>query len=320
MNLLNIYPRKLREVYKKNIINSGIKLPPEKYHNKITIISLIITILFGTIFSFMKVNLFYCLGVLIATNIFFYFKISLKASNRIKKMEKVFPDVLLLMASNLRSGITIDRAFLLSARPEFDPLDKEILKTGKEIATGKEVLEALRIMSKKIGSEKISKVVSLIISGLRGGGKISNLLEETARNMKQKEILERKTASSILMYVIFIFFAVGIGAPLLFGLGTVLVDVIISLTSRLPDMSASQMNMPLTFSEVSISPRFILFFSIAFMTITNLISSLIMGLVNKGEGKEGLKYFIPLMGISLTIFFIIRMFLSKVLLDVINNV
>ena len=73
-------------------------------------------------------------------------------------------------------------------------------------------------MSDRIDSEKISKVITLIISGLKAGGNISDLLEQTSKNMKEKEIIEKKAASSILMYVIFIFFAVGIGAPLLFGL------------------------------------------------------------------------------------------------------
>jgi len=232
-------------------------------------------------------------------------------------MELIFPDVISLMASNLRSGITADRAFLLSARPEFSPLDKEILKTGKEIATGKEIIHAFKKLSDRIDSEKISKIITLIVSGLKAGGNISDLLEQTSKNMKEKEIIEKKAASSILMYVIFIFFAVGVGAPLLFGLSSILVEIVIQLTSRMPDVGSSQMNLPFTFSTVSISVNFVIYFSLIFIIVTDLISSVVIGLVNKGEGKAGLKFFLPLVAVSLTIFFAIRILLSNTLVKII---
>jgi len=320
MNTLKFYPKKLREAYEKNIKSSGSKLAPEKYHNGKFIFSIIITIIFLIAFYFLKIKLLYSILVFFFFNIFFYFRISLVASARIKKMEKIFPDVISLMASNLRSGITVDRAFLLAAREEFAPLDEEILKTGKEIATGKDILYAFQKMSERIGSEKISKVIMLITSGLKAGGNISNLLEQTAANMKEKEVVEKKAASSILMYVIFIFFAVGIGAPVLFGLSSVLVEVVISITSMIPATESSQMDLPFTFSNVAISTNFVVYFSVIFIIITNLISSLVIGLVNKGEEKAGLRLFIPLVVISMTIFFIIRILLSKVLLEAISIV
>jgi len=105
------------------------KLSPEKYHNFVFTISFIAAIICSSLFYFLKINMAYSLLVFILMNIFFYFRVSLMASARIKKMENVFPDVISLMASNLRSGITVDMAFLLSARPEFKPLDEEILKS-----------------------------------------------------------------------------------------------------------------------------------------------------------------------------------------------
>src|SRR3990167_8745149 len=112
-----------------------------------------------------------------------YLKEYFKTSARIKKIEDVFPDFLQLMASNLRAGMTIDRAMLLSARPEFAPLDSEILNVGKDITTGKSVESALLGMSKRIKSEKIDKTIFLIISGIRAGGNLAILLEQTASGL-----------------------------------------------------------------------------------------------------------------------------------------
>ncbi len=319
MNILRLYPEKIRKIYVKNIKNSGVGRAPEDYNNFVIKFSIISSVFSLVAFYFLEINLFYSILVFFLLNIFFHFRISLKSSARKKRMEEIFPDVISLMASNLRSGITVDRAFLLSARPEFAPLDKEILETGKEITTGKDVVYALEKMMERIDSEKISKIILLIISGLKAGGNISSLLEETSRNMKEKAIIEKKAASNITMYVIFIFFAVSIGAPLLFGLSSVLVSIVLELTSRMPPPDALGSQVPFTFSSVSISPRFVLYFSLLFILVTDLISSLVIGLVNKGEGKAGLRYFIPLVLISFSVFFVIKSVLSKVLLKTISS-
>lgn len=310
MNTLNLYPRRLRKNYEKNIRNAGISYA-ERYHNIILRNVLIITFLSLLVFFFLHLSMLYSLLVFVLANLFFYFKVSLQASTRIKKMEQIFPDVISLMASNLRSGITIDRSFLLSARPEFAPLDQEIFKTGKDIATGKDVVYALKNMAERIDSEKITKTTMLIISGIKAGGNISDLLEQTSSNMKEKEFIEKRAVSSILMYVIFIFFAVGVGAPVLFSLSSVLVEIITKLVSNVPIESVSQMQLPVTFSKLSFSPNFVIYFSVIFIIFSDLISSLVMGLVNKGEGKAGLRFFIPLVALSLGVFFILRIVLGR---------
>lgn len=318
MNTLKIYPKPLRQIYVRNMRQAGILLSPEKYSNSIFRICLILAGIVLIITTIFQASFFYPLIVFIVLQIFFLFRLSLKASARIKKMEITFPEVISLMASNLRSGITIDTSFLLSARPEFDPLDKEILEAGKEISTGKDIVFALKSMSDRIGSEKISKVILLIISGLRAGGNISDLLEETAKNMREKEVLEKKTASTTLMYVIFIFFAVSVGAPALFGLSSVLVEIIINLASKMPDLSNVQTTMPFTLTQVSISLNFVIYFSLLFITVTDFISCFVIGLVSKGEGKAGLKFFIPILVISMTLFFAIRQILSGLILNTLN--
>ena len=310
MNTLKFYPKVFREKYAKIIDKSGEKHSPERYHNRIVIATLVFSILSIILFYYLKINLVFSFLVFILLNIFFYFRVSLKATARIKKMEKVFPDVISLMSSNLRAGITIDRSFLLSARPEFSPLDQEILKAGKEVSTGKDIVMAFNEMSKRIGSEKISKVIILINSGLRSGGNISDLLEQTSANMKEKEFIEKRAASSILMYVIFIFFAVGVGAPVLFSLSTIIVDVVINISSKVPVAENASYSLPFAFSQVAISPGFIISFALIFIIVTDFISCIVIGLVNKGDGKSGLKYFIPLVLFSLIIFFTIRILIS----------
>ena len=247
-------------------------------------------------------------GILIVIFIFITLRKKLKIYQDLKKMEDSFPDFIQLMSSNLRAGMTTDKALLLSSRKEFYPLDTEILKLGKEIITGKEIDLALQTMSLRINSEKIKRTLNLIISGIRSGGNLATLLEQTAANMRERNFIEKRSASNVLMYVIFIFFAVAIGAPVLFGLSAVLVEVLTNLFANIPAIETST-QVPFTLSKISISIDFITYFSIVFIVVTDILASLVIGLVNKGEEKEGLKYMIPLIIISLVSFFIVRFML-----------
>lgn len=241
-----------------------------------------------------------------------YLRIKLKENRKIKGMEDAFPDFLQLMASNLRAGMTIDKAILLSSRPEFAHLDKEILNVGKDIATGKSIETALLDTSKRIKSKKIEKTILLIISGIKAGGNLAILLEETSRNMREREFVEKRAVSNVLMYIIFIFIAVSVGAPLLFSLSSILVETLITLLSGLPSIEAST-NMPFTLSSVSFSINFIKYFSLVFIIVIDILASFVLGLVTKGDEKEGLRFLIPMLAISIIIFFLIRIILRGVM-------
>ncbi|NPE26917.1 hypothetical protein HNV12_02855 [Methanococcoides sp. SA1] len=237
---------------------------------------------------------------------------SLKESARMKKIENVFPDFLQLVSSNLRAGMTVDKAMLLSARPEFAPLDKEILQSSKDISTGKPIGIALKAMSKRIGSEKIEKTLLIILSGIRAGGNLAILLEETSRSMRQRIFVEKKAASQVLMYTIFIFLAVSIFAPGLFSLSGVLVDTMTNLMGGVSPDSLPQ-NVPISFSSVNISTTFIYYFSLLFIVVMDVMAALVLGLVSKGDEKEGLRYLPIMLILSLIVFFSLAKILAGVM-------
>jgi archaeal flagellar protein FlaJ len=282
----------------------------------------IIAIIFGLITS--SITLFMNPNLILPPIIFFItmlvvlvydrFAKVLKNSSRIKKLEDVFPDFLQLMASNLRAGMTIDKSMLLSARPEFAPLDQEIFTTGKDITTGRSIEQALYDMGKRIKSEKIEKTIILINSGIRAGGNLAILLEETSVNMREKNFVEKKAASSVGMYVIFIFLAVSMFAPILFSLSTVLVEVLSKILSSIPDTPANT-SMPFTMSKVDVSVEFIKYFALSFMVTIDFLASLVLGLVSKGDEKQGLKYFTPILVVSIIVFFVARIFILGLLSD-----
>ena len=249
------------------------------------------------------------LFVFLLLNVYYYVMEKLRESARIRKIEDVFPDFIELMASNLRAGMTIDSALLLSSRKEFSPLDEEIIILGKDVITGKEIDQALKALALRINSDKITKTVSVINSGIRSGGNLAILLEQTAINMRERSFVEKRASSNVLMYVIFIFFAVAAGAPALFSLSSVLVEVLTNIVGNLPEIEVT--NIPFTLTKISISPEFVTYFSLAFIVTIDILSSLLLGLVNKGDEKSGIKYIFPILTVSIVVYFSLRTFLIK---------
>ncbi|MBT3691384.1 hypothetical protein HOE04_03430 [archaeon] len=293
----------MKKKIRKN--NSAIK--------KVVFIAILLGIIVGIItLYFYKTLLLSTISTLITiivTIIFYIVRKNLKKTTRIKKVEEVFPDFLQLMSSNLRAGMTIDRAILLSSRPEFAPLDTEILQTGKDLTTGKNVETSLLDMSKRLNSERIHKTILLINSGIRAGGDLAILLEQTAVSMRERKFVEKKAASSVLMYVIFIFLAVSIFSPILFSLSTVLVEVLTNILAGLPAVDAS-VNMPFTLSKINVSISFIKYFSIIFMITIDIFASMVLGLVGKGDEKQGLKHLPIILVMSISVYFLARVFLA----------
>ena len=69
------------------------------------------------------------------------------------------------------------------------------------------------------------------------------------------------------------------------------------------DTSSLPQNIPISFSSVNISVEFIHYFSILFIIVMDVMAALVLGLVSKGDEKEGLRYLPVMLILSLGIFF-----------------
>lgn len=281
-------------------------------------LALVIGLIAQFIYSTLIISLLASVGSLIVFFLYRYFSKVLKDGARIKKIEEVFPDFVQLMASNLRAGMTVNRAMLLSAREEFAPLDKEILRVGKDITTGRDLEVSLIDMADRIGSVKIRKTINIIISGLRAGGNLALILEDISSNIRERDYVEKKAASNVSMYVIFIFIAVTVASPVLFGLSNVLVEVMKTVLGGISVPESSTASMPITFSKIALPIDFLFYFSILFMLVTNLLTSLVLGIIKSGQEKEGLKYFLPISAVGISIFFVVKMVVSQILATIIG--
>lgn len=318
--LSKFYPRGLFSNYKKLLDYANIRIDPAKFIGFVILFGFLLG--WAVAFPSAKLfewNLFLTFIItFIAFEVFVYMWLLLSVEAKAKFIEKALPDALQLMSSNLRAGLTPERALLLSARPEFGPLTEEINRAGKEVAVGKDIDEALMGIAKRVKSEKIEKTFMLIVTGIRAGGELASLLDHTARNLRDQDFVDQKIRSSVRMYVIFIFAAVGLGAPLLYGLSSFLVEVLTSILGNVEIPQTTSMNLPVNIAKVSVGADFVLNYVIVALVVTALLGSMALGLINKGEEKQGLKYAPLLIAMALVVFFLIRFFIDSVLSGLFN--
>jgi Flp pilus assembly protein TadB len=305
-----LFPRVYRKRIEEMILSSGMKTTSEKYINKSFLISVIVAFLLSLFIKVYALPIF--IGVFIGMFFMFNAWLILAIDKRKNFVEKVLPDALELMAANIRAGFIPSKALILSARPEFGPLAEAIKKSGKEIMTGKSLSEGLKEIPKYIRSEVLKNTVKLISEGSTAGGQLVALLEENAMDIRRKHAIQKEVKANIMMYSIFIVFAGIIGAPILYALS-------IHLITTLSMFSASQTTIPSTFSQsvpffgmnIEISPDFLLGFSIASILITAFFSGIIIGLIDTGRERGGLKYVPIFIAVSLLIFFGARFFITN---------
>jgi pilus assembly protein TadC len=203
---------------------------------------------------------------------------------------------------------------LLSTRPEFGALTKELNLVGKQITMGKGITEALSEMVNRVKGKTFSKTMQLIISGIRSGGELAVLLDKTARDLIQKKLVTKKIKTNINLYVIFIFVAIGVGGPLLFGLSSYLIGILTEILNKVAIPKSPGVNLPFKISTVpTLDQAFVMQYSVAFLVTSVILGSLVLGLINKGKEKEGIKYILPLMAIALALFFIVRVVVKNLL-------
>ena len=254
-------------------------------------------------------------GVFLVFEAMIYSLLIVTVNSKIALIEEILPDFLNIVASNIRSGFTHDRALLLSAKNEFGPLTKEINRAAKELVAGKQLTDALIDMTGRIKSETFSKTMRLIVQGLNSGGNFAELLESTALDIRRFGAIRKEIAATVMVYQLFLFGAAAIGAPLLYGVANFLIKIVANMRERIGTQITPEAGTYLPFFKqgVSISPGTVFLFSIIAIIVTAFFSSLAGGVISKGKESEGLQYVPILVAVSLGLFFAIGFLLENLI-------
>jgi len=231
----------------------------------------------------------------------FYAVLDLHIFKRTKSMEEMLPDFLQLTATNVRAGMTIDKALWLAIRPRFGILATEIETVAKEVMSGEELADSLKKFSNKYDSDILKKSMNLLIEGINSGSEIGDLLTRIAQNIQEVRTIRKEMAANVTSYAIFITFAAVVAAPILLALAKQLIIIITQLVSGIGTLPRHSM---LSVTSVGVSTKDFHIFAMVTASITAFCSALIVSIIKKGNVKEGLRY-IPTFIISSLVIYLI---------------
>jgi hypothetical protein len=318
-----LLPKAIRLWASKEIIYAGMNAKPEELLGFLVCSSTsLASVSFLICFYLLNLGLAYSLAYFLIIGIvlfgFSLFWISNIADSRGNAVEKILPDALELIASNIKSGLTTERAIFVSARPEFGALSIEFKETSKKILVGERIEKALLGIALNIKSKVLERTVWLIAEGIKNGGQISNLLIQLSNDLREENALKAEVNANVSMYVMLIFFSAAFGAPMLFGISSFIVGVMGEQTGnihinqgQIQEYSSRSPALSLVGIPTStISENFIVLFSVIVLIITSIFSSMILGIITSGSEKNGAKFLPVLFVVSLVLFFIVRTMLK----------
>lgn len=227
------------------------------------------------------------------------------ADSRANEVERLLPDALNLISSNIEGGMSPYNAILSAARPELGVLEYELKFASTRTMAGVPFHQALYEMSTRIRSVVFKRTVTLLVTGLRSGGDTIKLMRDLSLDLREYRQAKRAVSTTVMSNTIFIFLATAFGAPVLFSLSMVLLTVLTQMGAQftMEEMSALPIPMvvvsPATLGEMRI-------FAVFMIALSCLSSAAIVSLIETGEMKHGIKTAIPMMAIGLFLFQIIQ--------------
>lgn len=318
-------PKDYKKWIEQYLTYAGFKIPPETYVGFTVLYALSISYA-SILFPFMGLlPMEYMAGLFFLTGSFFvivmHVILIMGSDSRVRKVEEILPDMLRLLAANIRSGLTIDKALLVSARPEFGSLEKELKIASKETLSGITIDNALFQISDTFNSRLLNRSVELLSEGLKRGGDLAKLLESLSDDIRQIKTLKKEVNAMVMMYVIFIFFAVGIGAPLLYAISGFLVTTmgkigeLIDVEDVLPEIQGS---IPMSTPQLgNIDAEFLDFYSIVALSVTSIFGGILIGLVQEGKESAGFRYIPILLILSMAIYFVTKVGIGTAFSDLV---
>ncbi len=220
----------------------------------------------------------------------------MKADDRRDKLEAMLPDFLTLVSSNINAGMTLDQSMWYSAKPEFGLLSQEVKGVIKGSFSGESMENALDTLGSRFDSRVFKRTILLLKQASKSGGELTNVLEQTADDVRNTSTMKKEIAASLVLYEIFVLFAAIVGTPFLFAVASRLIQIFEKLSPQLGGGMPTGGGMISSFSGISVGHAVIsssdfFWFTLPTMFVTALISSFIVSVIRTGTKNQGMKYF-----------------------------
>ncbi len=323
-----IIPERVRPRLRQYLLKTGITEVPYRTFGAMFYLFILLTIFLSfkyaypfivDTFSLWKIFLLFlaviAIGSAIAIFTFatIYFYLDLRIFNRTKEMEDVLQEFLKFVSENLKGGMSFEKSLWSAIKPEFGILATEVRLAAKKVMTGQDVDEAITEFTNKYDSPMLRRSFNLIIEGLKGGGRIAELIDRVIENIEETRMLKKEMATTNMTYVIFITFVVIVIAPGLFALSYQLLMILGKFVAKIGATEVrGGITLPLTISTISIKPNEFIIFSRYALVVISTFSSMIVSMIRKGSIKAGVMYIPIFIGLSLLAYYMFMFLLTMI--------
>lgn len=244
----------------------------------------------------------------LTTLILMYLHLYYLIHDRVKRVDEVLPDFLLMVAAQMHAGLTPFAAFNAAARPEFGPLEKEIRNISARSVGTESFTDALLQLSDRLDSPVLRRTISFFENGLRSGGKLASLLETAAEEIRDLDELRKETVLNTRTYSVFLIFILVAGLPLLLAISTEFLTIFTNMQKQVNTDSAKAMGSMLA-PSLNLSPDFVSMMAVVIIVGTAMFVSIFLGVIGEGKVLFGLKYWPPLAFGAFMMYTVVKTFL-----------
>lgn len=243
----------------------------------------------------------------------YYVYLFYRMQGRTDAIEKVLPDFLLIVVSNLHAGMSPFAAFVGAARPEFGPLEEEVKKVAARTSSSESLTTALLELSDRVNSSIFQKTIVFFEKAVRSGGQMAKILHATADEIRHIQELRQELVSQTRSYVIFIGFIIVFIAPFLLSVSNQFLSIFIRIKSQTLGGAASSFNISMFQGEMTVTPEFVENISVVFLFCASFLISLFLGTIVRGKPLYGIKYFPVLAVLTFVVYSIAKSMIGGLL-------
>ena len=245
------------------------------------------------------------------------FAFSMKISARTKELERILPDYLTLVSTNLKGGMSFERALWDAIKPEFGILAREIGLVSKKVMTGSEVTESLNEFINKYDSPILKRNFQLIVSEVESGGQIVTVIDRVIENLKKTDLLKKELVASTTTYMLFIGALVTVVGPVLFALSFQLFILIQGFMGGMDATPTTGQLAAIQLSAPDIDPADFRLFSVLAIVVISIGSACITSVIERGDLSGTLRYAPTYIIVALSLYFLSSFILEGIFSNII---
>lgn len=213
-----------------------------------------------------------------------------KQEKRAQEIERTAPDFLRQLSSMLQVGLSFENSMEDMSQYGEGPLYDEMRRTIIEIRMGRNFDDAWRAMSKRLKSRELERIFGIILDARKSGSSIAKVLTDVSDDLRDLLALKRERRSTVMMSVMFLLISAIIATPFAIGM----VSVYSNFMQSYGLDSALIITAPLA-GEI-------------YLIIHSILVAFIVSIIMYGEIKKGVKFSLPLVVASFSVFYFISTF------------